>query len=172
MKGDKLTAKQDRFARNIFLGMSQRAAWIDAGYSSKYAVARIDSHACVLAASGKVKERLSELQAAEDTKAVMTVQERKKRLSEIGRGRVVDFIIDGKIKVDKTIPNVGAVESVKNKTQKVNDVILSEDTELKLLNPIAAIQELNKMEHVYETGTTVVNQIQITEVVMVRPEVK
>lgn len=86
-----LTPKQDRFARNLFLGSSQREAWIEAGYSSKYPVSVIDSNACRLAATSKIKARFEELQTEADNEAIAPVKERMKRLSEILRARVADF---------------------------------------------------------------------------------
>ena len=61
MSDNKLTQKQETFTQNLFKGLTQREAWIQAGYSSKYDLALVDIHACALAATDKVKIRLAEL---------------------------------------------------------------------------------------------------------------
>lgn len=78
-----LTPKQERFARNLFSGMSQREAWIQAGYSSKYAPAVIDVNACRLAT--RIKLRLAELNAQVTSKLIANETERQEILSEIAR---------------------------------------------------------------------------------------
>ena len=83
--GHGLTQKQDRFARFLFDGLSQREAWIKAGYSHNYAVAYVDTHASVLANSAKVKQRFEELKTAADADSIMKYQERQQRLTEFGR---------------------------------------------------------------------------------------
>lgn len=79
MSNDKLTCKQERFALNLFAGMTQRDAWIDAGYSSRYALAVIDSNACVLANTSKIIVRLQELNAP----LIAKIQSKKEAKLEI-----------------------------------------------------------------------------------------
>jgi len=80
-----LTAKQEKFVNNLFQGMSQREAWVEAGYSSKYSVADIDSHACRLANQDKVKTRLEEMRQATKSELIATEIERQEKLSELYR---------------------------------------------------------------------------------------
>lgn len=119
-----LTPKQEAFARYLFEGLSQREAWIKAGYSNKYPVEYIDSHACVLAAKEKVKARYEELQKQADDKSIASVLERKQIATQGIRGELREIEIieqpDGaKIKKIKTSPRA------------------------------QYITELNKMEHIY-----------------------
>jgi phage terminase small subunit len=86
-----LTAKQEAFAQALFAGMSQRAAWIEAGYSSKYAVELIDTHACNLANSDKVQLRLQELRDAAAASKISDYRERQEILAEIMRARAKDL---------------------------------------------------------------------------------
>lgn len=58
-----LTSKQEKFAQNLFQGMTQRESWIQAGYSSNYDVKAIDINACAMAKTTKIKLRLAELNA-------------------------------------------------------------------------------------------------------------
>ncbi len=80
-----LTQKQETFCLNLFKGMSQREAWIQAGYSSKYSPAVIDVNACRMANTNKIKLRLGELNQKTEDKSVATVLERKQKLTEIIR---------------------------------------------------------------------------------------
>lgn len=151
----RLTQKQETFTQNLFKGMSQRDAWIQAGYSSSYASAIIDTNACKLANSNKIQLRWGELQKKAEDALIATVKERKQILSGIARANIPDYINDAGIKVEKESPNVGAVSEITTKTKiyrKGTEPI--NITNLKLHNPIPAIAELNKMEKIYSEGTT------------------
>ena len=146
-----LTQKQEKFCLNLFAGMSQREAWLNAGYSKNMAVATIDSKACTLAVNGKVRVRLAELRKKAEDASIMSVIERKQRLSEIARAAAPDFQDEGGgINVKKGMPNVAAVSEVTTKSKynrkNMEPVVI---TSLKLHNPIQAIAELNKMEKIY-----------------------
>lgn len=161
MKGDQLTPKQERFCLNLFSGMSQRVAWIEAGYSSKYPPKIIDENSCRLAAENKIKARMTELKAKAEDATIATVLERKQRLTSILRANLVDFQDDnGNVKFDQAIPGHVAVSeySVTTIGHDEGEVVMSK--KLKLRDPISAIAELNKMEHIYETdksGQTINN---------------
>ncbi len=164
---DKLTIKQQNFARSIFEGHTQREAWGLAGYSTKYPVQVVDQNACYLASKDKVKVRLAELRAQVDSKAVAGVEERKKVLTEIVRGRLNQYVSGNRINATAKDLNSAAISEVV--TQEIqlgkgDDAAVVDVVKLKLRDPIAAIAELNKMEHVYEPdkgGTTNNTQINI-----------
>lgn len=78
-----LTQRQENFTLNLFNGMTQRDAWIKAGYSSKYTMAIVDKNACEMANSSKIQVRLAELRKDATSGVVMTVQKRMERLSSI-----------------------------------------------------------------------------------------
>ena len=80
---NKLTPKQERFALNLFKGLSQRQAWIDAGYSNRYPVEWIDSHACRLAGLDKIEARLEEYRLRAADNAIMPLNRRFRRLAEL-----------------------------------------------------------------------------------------
>lgn len=152
------TQRQEAFSRHLFDGMNQRDAYRESGYAvATQTQATIDANASRLARSVKVLARLEELRKAADDASVASVHERKQRLSEILRASVPDFVSDKDgIKVSKDSPNVGAVSEVTTRTKmykRTGEVAII--TNLKLHNPIPAITELNKMEHIYETGTKV-----------------
>jgi phage terminase small subunit len=150
-----LTPKQERFALNLFKGMSQRDAYVKAGYSAKSSPDTLDRHACALAKNDKIMVRLSDLQAKAETDAVMTKQERMARLSEIGRARVPDFVeTDDKgiarIKVGPESLNSGAIQEIITETVVVADSpIKTQISKLKFHDPVRAIQELNKWDGAY-----------------------
>lgn len=80
-----LTQRQENFCLNIFKGLTQRESWIQAGYSSKYALTWIDSHACSLANLGKIQARILELRAEVKSELVADEIERQRILSTIAR---------------------------------------------------------------------------------------
>lgn len=82
-KKNKLTPKQERFALNLFKGLSQRQAYIQAGYSKNGADNTLDQHAYELASSSEVLARLQELTEEASHKAVMPLHRRFRRLAEL-----------------------------------------------------------------------------------------
>ena len=118
-----LTQRREDFCRNILKGMTQRDAWIHAGYSANSSIAVQDEHASKLAAKDIIKIRIQELRDMAATPDVMDYQERQEKLSCIGR----------------------------------EDIISAKGTPLRAPN-IASIQELNKMDKVYETQPLVDNR--------------
>ena len=123
MAMDGLTVKQERFCLRYFeLGNATEAARL-AGYSLRTA----SSIAAENLQKPQIQKRLSELSKLAEDKAVATVSERKRRITELIR--------TGKITAEDIRPR----------------------------DRIAAIKELNLMEHVYEsriggdTQVTVVN---------------
>jgi len=148
----RLTQKQETFTQNLFKGMTQREAWIQAGYSSNYALSLVDSHACRLANRDKIKARYAELTQKAEDESIATVKERKQILTEITRGNLTDYQETGAdgawLNIGKESPHTKAIAEITSRTNEDNSVI----TKVKLHNPIQAITELNKMEKVYAEG--------------------
>jgi phage terminase small subunit len=152
-----LTKKQEDFARYIFEGMSNREAYAKAGYSTNMALATRDVKAAEIAANGKVAVRLAELRKRAEDASVATVLERKQVLTEIVRGRVSQYITGKRISVTPDQLNSAAVQEVVTSEIQVgkgDNAAMVEVTKLKLRDPVSAISELNKMEHIYESGQT------------------
>ena len=80
---NKLTPKQERFALNLFKGLSQRQAYIQAGYSQRAEPATIDNNAYILANSNEIIERLNELTSQASESAKMPINRRFRRLAEL-----------------------------------------------------------------------------------------
>jgi phage terminase small subunit len=141
----RLTQKQDRFCWKYLELPSVTDAMIAAGYSPKYAC---QNSAHVLN-SAVVQTRIQELKQKAEDDSVMNLLERKRRLSEIARAVIPDFVGDDGIKVTKDIPNVAAVEEITTRTKlyrKGSEPVVI--TNLKLHNPIPAIDLLNKMDKI------------------------
>ena len=156
----KLTQKQENFTLNLFQGMSQREAYVQAGYSDKGLPNAIDVHASELAKNSKVIVRLSQLREKAESDKIMTVKERKERLSEISRGRLTDYqesgMDGGWISIGPESPNTAALSEIVSTTKyDENGASPTLISRVKLHNPVTAIAELNKMEKVYNDGTIV-----------------
>jgi len=138
---DKLTGKQERYARFLFEGMSQREAYTQAGYSQRQPLAVIDRNASVLAKHNKVLMRLGELRKVAEDASVATVLERKQVLTEIVRGRFADFMT-GLTKEKLRSAALQEMRIIEGEEGKKTTVI-------KLHSPIQAADLLNKMERLY-----------------------
>jgi hypothetical protein len=141
------TQRWELFCLGVVAGKPNYQAAIDAGYSPR-AARQMSSR---LRTKMNIITRIQELQEAAASAKVMTVQERKERLSEIARAKYPDFATAGPdgswISIGPETPNAGAIAEVRSKTEYDDDgdkpaVILS----VKLHDPIRAINELNKME--------------------------
>jgi phage terminase small subunit len=149
-------------------GNATQAA-IAAGYSFKnarYMASENLAKPCIVA-------RLRELHQKAEDAAVMSVRERKIALSIIARARITDFVTDKGVKVDSAMPSTGAIEGVRTRVKYfkkgIEPVII---TELKLRDPIAAIECLNKMDRLYTEGTEVNIENYITEITVLSYEVQ
>lgn len=149
----RMSAKEEKFALYIFEGMTQIEAYEKAGYSTKCKKEYVYNLACRKANSVKIMDRVDELQKKAEEKSIATVIERKKILSEIARGNIIDYVTCGPdgdwITVDEKSPNQAALKEVTTITKYDKDgdnprVV----TEIKLHNPVQAIAELNKMERI------------------------
>lgn len=168
-KGNKLTPKQERFCLNLLQGMSQREAYIKAGYSPNTKPEAMDVRACELAKVSKVQVRLAELLSRTQNDAIMSVIERKERLSEIARAKLPDFVAEsGAITLDND--NNSAISEYVVEEWKGSEDIQTRSRKIKLHNPIHAIQELNRMEMVGTPAGTVINNSNTTINVLVRSE--
>lgn len=139
---NRLTQKQETFTLNLFKGMYQREAYIDA-YKPTYALETVDANASRLAHNAKVLARLGELQEAISDSSVMTVKERKERLSEIGSEELLSSkgsIIRGSN--IQAIAELNKMERIYEEGIRVNidnrtvEIIVSSDTAKKLTEQI------------------------------------
>jgi phage terminase small subunit len=149
-----LTPMQQRFTLNVFEHGNAAQAYRDAGYKVQTDDAAYAA-ASRLLGNVKVQAFLNWLQQKAIEASIMSVTERKQRLSEIGRGRITDFIEvkDGvaRIKVDLESVNSGAVQEVTTEELDLGKgkAPTIRVTKLKLYQPGPAIDLLNKMEGQY-----------------------
>lgn len=144
--------RHEKFALAIFKGMSQKDAAIEAGYVNKGSA--IDVHASRLIRNAKIFDRIQELHKQVGCEGIMSVRERKERLSEIARARLTDFVEAG---ADGSWINIGlesahsaALQEVTSKTEyDENGSKPTIITKVKVHDPIRAISELNKMDGAY-----------------------
>jgi len=138
--------------------MTQREAWKQAGYSVNYPIAHIDRDASLLANSPKISQRLQELREKTEGAAVMNVQERKERLTEVGRARLTDFMELGQdgswVNLGPETEKGGAIQEIRSRTEYDKDgakpIVY---TSVKLHDPMKAIDLLNKMDKIYSDGS-------------------
>jgi phage terminase small subunit len=148
--------KQEKFVLNYFQTGNATNAAIMAGYSKKTA--------CKIASENltkpDIRSRLTELQEKAESAKVASVIERKQILSEILRAKLPDFMELG---ADGSWVNIGpetvsghAIQEIHSRTEYDEDGSKpTVYTSVKLHDPIRAIQELNKMEKVYDDSPKV-----------------
>lgn len=156
--GQKLTQMQEKFCLNIFQGMSQREAYLKAGYSANMALSVIDVKASELAHNGKVVVRIQELRQKAEDASIADVKERKQILTEIARANMANFVEVGQdgawFNIDETNLNNRAIQSVQSKTvlgkEGADDAVF---IRVNLHDPTKAIDLLNKMDKVYSEAS-------------------
>lgn len=141
-----LNIRQLKFCLEVFKGLSATQAAKNAGYSARSA----GDTGYDLLKLPAVQDYIKRLHAEATDSSVMSVLERKHRLTEIARGKATDFIDeDGNV----IIPEDGAgeiAEIKKTHFQGGKDGRAHQrTTTVKLHNPLTAIAELNKMEGAY-----------------------
>lgn len=95
-----LTQKQEQFAQNIFIGMTQREAYKKAYDAKNMSDKTIDEKACILCKNDKVKTRIEELRGKVADKNIMDAKERMQWLSNLITGRVPYISSDGESKTE------------------------------------------------------------------------
>src|SRR5574343_963874 len=142
-----MNQRQELFCQGLFSGKTGTQAYIGAGYSPKNAA----SGAVQLLRNPNVQARIKELNDAAATDKVMSVSERKERLSEIARARYSDFVTAGPdgswIDIGPEKVNSAAIAGVNSRTEYDENgdkpcVVIS----VRLHDPISAINEMNRME--------------------------
>jgi len=157
----KLTVKQEKFCINYFESGNATDAALVAGYSKHTAAAIAGENL----QKPIIIERISALQKKAESAKIATVQERKEILTEILRAKLTDFMELGQ---DGSWVNIGpetksghAIQEIHSRTEYDKDgASPTIYTSVKLINPIEAIKELNKMEGIgkEETKVNILNQ--------------
>jgi len=152
----RLTQKQETFCVKYFeLGNATEAA-IQAGYNRKTAVVIASQNLTKL----NIQARLQELRDEVKSTAIMNVQERQKRLTEIARARLTDFMELGQdgswVNIGEETPRGGAIQEIHSRTEYDKDGSKpTVYTSVKLHDPMKAVDLLNKMDKIYSEGAQV-----------------
>lgn len=112
-----LTAKQEKFVRNLIQGMSQREAYKNSYDAENMTDRVIDNEASKLFNSHEISVRYKELQDSLDKHTIMTAQERLEYLTEVIKGlqgEKITEVVDGELK-EYTVPT-----SMKNKLSAID----------------------------------------------------
>ena len=164
-----LTEKQEAFAFNIAInGMTQHDAYMGAYNTGRMLPATIDREAHVLASTRKITTRIEELREKHRSPDIADFEERQAILSEITRGKLSQFT-DSQGIIDRSKLDSSAIQGVDEQTimGKMASVI-----KLRLHNPINAIAELNKMDHVYEATPASVQDNRVINIYVMDQETK
>jgi len=169
----KLTQKQETFCVKYFeLGNATEAA-IQAGYKRR-AARFIASR---LLTKDNIKARIQELRQKLEDEAIMNVSERQRKLSEIARAKITDFMELGQdgswVNIGEETPQGAAIQEIHSRTEYDKDgskpVIY---TTVKLHDPMKAIDLLNKMDKIYSEGTQVNIDEREIKIIVVDEETK
>ena len=138
---DTLTQKQEAFTQDLFKGMYQREAYIDA-YHPSCALETIDANASRLASNVKVVARLKELNAKTEDDSVATVIERKQRLTKFIRE---DIESDKGVVIRKD--NIAATTEL-NKMEKVYEsgILIDNRTQILITPGMRALAAKEMLE--------------------------
>ena len=156
----RLTQRQETLCVKYFeLGNATEAA-IQAGYKAK-AARFIASR---LLTKDNIRARIQELRQKVEDKAIMNVSERQRKLTEIARARLTDFMELGQdgswVNLGPEVPMSGAIQEIHSRTTyDENGPNLTVFTSVKLHDPLKAIDLLNKMDKLYSEGSQVQNNI-------------
>jgi len=146
--------RHELFAQNVAKGMSHADAYRGSGYKAKGHAVYV--RASALVRKSEVDARIDELAKKAEDKAIMTIAERKRVLSEMGRGKLQDYLAAGEdddaahINLGPDSPNPAAVQEVTLLTKRNEDGQgWTTTSKIKLHDPVKAIGELNKMDGAY-----------------------
>jgi len=155
----KLTQKQETFCLKYFeLGNATEAARL-AGYKGH----GIRVTASRMLTKTNIQARIAELRQEIKSAAIMSVEERQERLTEIARAKLTDFMELGQdgawVNLGEETPRGGAIQEIHSTTQYdkygANPTV---HTSVKLHDPMKAIDLLNKMDKLYTDGVLVDNR--------------
>ena len=145
--------RYEAFAVAYASGKSAAESAKIAGYSDKNNRILVSTGSRLLT-NADIQQRIQEIREATTTSQVMGIAERKERLSEIARAKYPDFVecgADGAwVNIGPETPNAGAIAEIHSRTEYDEKTAKGMVyTSVKLLDPIRAIAELNKMDGSY-----------------------
>jgi len=168
---DKLNARQRRFCINLANGMSQSDAWVNAGYSANPTIGTpSDCAGRLLRVNVAVKayfdylcKRHEEISLSKSAETVLSATEKRAILANIARAELAEFIDDQGKPVLKRGKAAKALKEfyLKERTDRNGNPVRT--SSIKLIDPIEAIREDNKMAGHYAPSKHMVAQKIIVE---------
>jgi len=150
----KINHRQRTVILNVIAGMNQTEAYERAygpNPNSRFLASQLLNTPHIKAELERYQDRKADVIIANDVNnLIASPQERKQILTELLRAQLVDFQDnEGQPKLDKDTPNHRAAKEYyhRQKFDKFGNPIITRS--IKLSDPIAAIQELNKMDGAY-----------------------
>lgn len=151
--------RRANFCRLVFNGRPHIDAFFEAGWSKNNSRASANRIAKRYMKQEWCIKGLAELRKKADEAAVMTFQEKRERLAEIGRAKLTSFIDEeGNINLKTEYNGALAELVIEDWRGGSEDKPESRSKRIKLHSPLTAIDLDNKMMQVYQpegTGTTI-----------------
>jgi len=149
----RLTQKQEIFCLSYFVLRNATQAAIQAGYKPKTARFIASQNLTKVNIQARVEELSAEVKKIAGA-AIMSVEERMERLTEIARARLTDFMELGQdgswVNLGPEVPMSGAIQEIRSRTEYDDKGAKpTVHTMVKLHNPLQAIDLLNKMDDLY-----------------------
>ena len=155
-----LNSRQRQFAINYATGtMSQTQAYIQAGYSPVEAgcnaATLFNQNQTVKALYNRLVERKETASLEKMSDAVLSKAEKRSILASFARAQLVELIDEhGKVKLDRNSPAAKALKEYSSREGWDKDGNPTLNRSLKLIDPLAAIMEDNKMSGDYAPTKT------------------
>ncbi len=140
--GSVLTAKQERFVQGLVSGLSQRRAFIEAGYSVEGKSDNyIDKEASNLLKNRKVSVRYQELMGEHKDKALWTREEAVKELKWLYKQAIksIKEQDEGYVRQGTSSALLGAIQEL----NKLEDLYPSERHQLEHIGEVSFIDDIN-----------------------------
>lgn len=137
-----LTAKQERFVQGLVSGLSQRRAFIEAGYSVEGKSDNyIDKEASNLLKNRKVSVRYQELMGEHKDKALWTREEAVKELKWLYKQAIksIKEQDEGYVRQGTSSALLGAIQEL----NKLEDLYPSERHQLEHIGEVSFIDDIN-----------------------------
>jgi len=142
-----LNSRQYRFCLNILQGMTNTDAYLQAGYDCSREIAY--ANASTLLSNPKIEKFLAsyqEKQLATIDSQLLSKSEKRQLLATFARAQLIDLIDDnGAPKINKNSPAAKALKEWYRKERFDRDGNPVVTSSLKMIDPITAIMEDNKM---------------------------
>ena len=158
---DRLTQKQENYVLGLYQGLSQRQAYIKAGYSLHSAPGTMDIEASRMAALPKISLRLDEMRALSEAETHQKVGKVRQFLNDIidtTPADVLQLSEDGRdLRIKPEAMHSKVTGSIRTSQVMIGGLPVRV-TSLGMLDKLKAVDILNKMDRVYSDSVPASNQ--------------